>query len=788
MANTPPDDTVRRKFSPTVPNPPEAALHLTPRQFAKTIRDGQRSNEGPARTVRDGLGPPAEVMASDPKTGAFNSFQGRKVQSFLSSSGSEADILILAEGPGEFRILRLYRQGRIPKPEVFQRLVKLSKDMNGLAVRTLETGFDQQSGRWYEIQEYLPGGDLATLLCKGPLNHDDLTSLVTEMAEALARLHGQDIIHRDIKPENILIRSLSPLKIALSDFGISSLLAPDISIKETNMANTPLYSAPESFGSIVGKAADWWSLGAVILEALTGHHPLENLTFNEVMREITTRGIRVPDTVPPAESLLIKGLLTRNDKKRWRYHEVTGWLMGQRDIEVHYEAPESLGPMNIAYILDGQEFQTPEELASVFASSEEQWDKGREHLARGYIRQWLEKQGKFDQAIHTEVRGQTSPDVALFNFIQIFCPQAGHIWRGQLLSFNNISYYLTNKNNLSPHSKLILKEILEVKLRDLVSIAKTNKLPFDDKLSAILSFGHPISAETLAAAMAASQDPEAYIWGHGGAPNRPATAIKFVLQTGTPLVEKAFLTANVPANAVIPRDLFLGGFNEASTYKLGVDRLLRLIREGIFKTARLHRHQTVPIPQIGPTKVSPLTTEEIVQYYNWCSLDPQTQALENFVAIRAIDGLENRTVGAKFKKIFHPYFFLAALVTVLLLVIPVVWFLDGLNLVTLDAYGIAADQIVKYREYQQVVYILAGALVAGLILVFVFYRQSHIFLTMVLLAAGGFALYKNNINPKSYFHYITWVVHGGFLVICLYLINCVRKLIFHPKRINNQPN
>ncbi|MDR1084326.1 MAG: protein kinase [Deltaproteobacteria bacterium] len=781
MANQSPDDPDKKNDDLT-PLPSPDSNRLTPRQVARTVKEGQRTPEGPARTFKDSRNPLPQAV-TDSRVVGLSSFRGRKVQSFLSSSGSEADIFIIIQGPGDFQILRLFRQGRVPKPEIFQRLVKMSQDMNGLAVRTLEAGFDEEANRWYEIQEYLPGGDLSTLIGRGPLDQDSLTALISELAEALARLHGQDIIHRDIKPENILIRSLKPLKIALADFGISSLLAPDLSIKETRLANTPLYSAPESFGSIVGKAADWWSLGIIILEAVTGRHPLEGLSFNEVMREITTRGIRVPETLPDDVSLLTKGLLTRDDKKRWRYHEVLGWLMGQRDIPVYYEMAETSGPQNLPYTLDGQEFNTPEELAALFAGSEEMWEKGREHLARGYIRQWLEKQEKFDQAIHTELRGSTSPDATLFNFIQAFCPQAGHVYRGQILNVNNIAYFAANQKNLTPGTRRVLKEVLDGQLKVLVTVAESHQRPFDEATAALLSYGQPVGTETLTSALAAVRNQNAFIWGRTQ-PAKSSEAVKFALQAGVPLIEKAYWQANVPQKAVLPRDLFSGGLNEAMTYRLGAERLFRLVRERIFNSLNLKRYEKAEFPQIGQVKVSPLTADEMVRYGQWRSLSPAARELENFAPQAAVDELENRTVRGRLLRLINPYFILTSLIILTLLAVPTVWLLDGLNIIQLDSYGLSADLIVRYRIHQKTVYNITGLIVAALALVFIFYRRRNLLLIFIFAAAGGFALYKYKINPKNYTHLLTWFVHGGFFILCVFLINSLRKFLRRPGRLN----
>ncbi|MDR1607400.1 MAG: protein kinase [Deltaproteobacteria bacterium] len=758
----PPDDSNLRKNSPTALERPSGAGRPS-RQSAKTIKDPKDLKESSTQV--------------NPKSGTLSSFRGRQIQSFLSSSGSEADILILKDQTG-FSVLRLYRQGRAPKSEIFQRLVKMSNDMNGLAVRVLETGYDDGLGRWFEIQEYLAGGDLASLLSRGPLDHESLVSLVTELSEALVRLHGQDIIHRDIKPENILIRSFTPLKIALSDFGISSLLAPDISIKETRMANTPLYSAPESFGSIVGKAADWWSLGAVILEAALGYHPLAKLSFNEVLREITTRGLKVPDNLPQDESLLLKGLLTRDDRKRWRYHEVLGWLMGQRDIPIHYEVAEP-APEETPFLLDGQEFHAPGELAIYFASSEETWEKGRESLARGYIRQWLEKREMFDEAIQCQ-GGTSSPDAAVFNFVLSFAPHLGLIYRGQILSAKNIAQNVANKAHLSLGAQNTLKELIEGRLAPLVSLAQAHKQPFDELTAALLTIGQPIKDATLVAALAAAKDPDAYIWGQNGSPTRPGEAIRFVVAAGGPLVDLAYWEANVPAKSILPKDIFQNGLNQAITYRQGANRLFRLVQEGYFGQNFLRRGTPLENAAFDNLRASPLTTDEAIQYLHWLKMDAEAQTLEGFNHLRNIDALERKKRFSLFRKgpkkpKGSSFSFGGLTIFLILAIIPLIWALDGLDIFRLESWRILPGPISQYRGVQGHIYKIAGAALI-LTTLFWFVRKGYTIVAIILGAAAGYAVYRHRVSLEPYLPYLKWVVHGGFFLLCLSLANWARKL------------
>lgn len=67
--------------------------------------------------------------------------------------------------------------------------------------------------------EYLPGGDLMTLLMKKDiLSEEDSKFYIAELILAVDAIHKMNFIHRDLKPDNILIDNLGHLK--LSDFGL----------------------------------------------------------------------------------------------------------------------------------------------------------------------------------------------------------------------------------------------------------------------------------------------------------------------------------------------------------------------------------------------------------------------------------------------------------------------------------------------------------------------------------------------------------------------------------------
>jgi hypothetical protein len=133
----------------------------------------------------------------------------------------------------------------------------------------------------YLAMEFVDGPTLgARLSSGGALRPDVVGHLGAELAEALHVVHRAGVVHRDIKPSNVL---LSPPQIPgtrprakLADFGIAYLLDTSRITSPGLVIGTVAYLAPEQLrGDPPTPAADIYSLGLVLLEALTGErvHP-----------------------------------------------------------------------------------------------------------------------------------------------------------------------------------------------------------------------------------------------------------------------------------------------------------------------------------------------------------------------------------------------------------------------------------------------------------------------------------------------------------------------------------
>jgi eukaryotic-like serine/threonine-protein kinase len=161
---------------------------------------------------------------------------------------------------------------------------------------------------------------------------DRLRPLLLQLAEGVSALHAAGCVHRDIKPSNVMVTRDG--RVVILDFGLVAELAPPRLDRSSGLhaVGTPAYMSPEQAkGCTVGEASDWYSVGVILYEALTGVLPFEGETFELLTSKLRDEAIapreRVPD-VPEDLDLLCRQLLQREEEKRPSGAEILERLRG----------------------------------------------------------------------------------------------------------------------------------------------------------------------------------------------------------------------------------------------------------------------------------------------------------------------------------------------------------------------------------------------------------------------------------------------------------------------------
>ena len=151
----------------------------------------------------------------------------------------------------------------------------------------------------YIVMELVEGGDVRSLLKKSDfLDVPTVIRLGLQMADALKPIHDKDVVHRDIKPDNIMYRVLQSgeLHFLLTDFGIAKLRNVESMTITGQAPMTPEYASPEQFNDLENatEATDFYSLGVVLYECLTG-----NVPFPLGSKGIGALSRRIEEEMPP---------------------------------------------------------------------------------------------------------------------------------------------------------------------------------------------------------------------------------------------------------------------------------------------------------------------------------------------------------------------------------------------------------------------------------------------------------------------------------------------------------
>ncbi|KAG5796707.1 hypothetical protein H9Q69_004282 [Fusarium xylarioides] len=222
--------------------------------------------------------------------------------------------LLKVVGKGSFG--KVMQAHIISRSEVAHTLAERSvlAQINNPFIVPLKFSF-QSPEKLYFVLAFVNGGELFHHLQKEHRFDVNRSRFYTaELLCALECLHGFSVIYRDLKPENILLDYQG--HIALCDFGLCKLDMKDEDRTNT-FCGTPEYLAPELLmGQGYNKTVDWWTLGVLLYEMLTGLPPFYDENTNEMYRKILSEPLHFSDVVPPAAKDLLTKLLNRNPEER----------------------------------------------------------------------------------------------------------------------------------------------------------------------------------------------------------------------------------------------------------------------------------------------------------------------------------------------------------------------------------------------------------------------------------------------------------------------------------------
>lgn len=168
--------------------------------------------------------------------------------------------------------------------------------------------------RFLYLAMELAAGTLESELRNGLLGAAEAMKLGSEISSALGYLRQQDRVHRDLKPSNIL-RLREGWKLA--DLGILRSLEAGATT-DADPSGTLWYMPPEAHEGVLSPSWDVWSLGVVLMEALTNQRPYEAKSRGEWFYRIRKEEPHIPLGIPEPLNTVIRGCLVKDRGKRLR--------------------------------------------------------------------------------------------------------------------------------------------------------------------------------------------------------------------------------------------------------------------------------------------------------------------------------------------------------------------------------------------------------------------------------------------------------------------------------------
>jgi serum/glucocorticoid-regulated kinase 2 len=174
----------------------------------------------------------------------------------------------------------------------------------------------QTEDKLYLVLDYCPGGELFFHLSRFRRFPERVARFyAAELLLAIGHLHKRGIIYRDLKPENVLLDAEGHVK--LGDFGLAKAGIRHPCEGAVSMCGTPEYMAPEVLNqSGHGFCVDYWGLGMLVYEMMTGLPPWYTTDRAKLFRRLKTAPLDIPSYFTSHSASCVTQLLERDPRRR----------------------------------------------------------------------------------------------------------------------------------------------------------------------------------------------------------------------------------------------------------------------------------------------------------------------------------------------------------------------------------------------------------------------------------------------------------------------------------------
>lgn len=280
-------------------------------EYAVRRRDRQPSNENYEALMR-------ENASEAPKLKDF------VIECGLGTGGFAAVVLVTYKKTKKTYAVKVMNKCRVVREKQMIRIGTERRVLQEYAVHPFIARMHfafQNDRQLFFVLDFCAGGDLyfhLTKLKQSRFKHfseEAAQFYIAELVLALEHLHNQGVVYRDLKLENVMLDETGHVK--LVDFGLSKEHVKVPCDEPLSPCGSILYMAPEMLNMTGGTSVDWWTLGILAHEMLTGHSPWRVETQNAVLRELkASTPVKLSRSLSPRAASFVGGLVIRSPRKR----------------------------------------------------------------------------------------------------------------------------------------------------------------------------------------------------------------------------------------------------------------------------------------------------------------------------------------------------------------------------------------------------------------------------------------------------------------------------------------
>lgn len=237
-------------------------------------------------------------------------------------------IQVRKKDTGKIYAMKVLKKDQVIKRKQYEHTMaerRILEEIDHPFIVSLRFAF-QTPSKLYMVFDFFNGGELFHYLSQGGRFSEERARLyAAEITLALEHVHNANIIYRDLKPENLLLDADGHIRV--TDFGLSKENVVDDQVK--SFCGTPEYLAPEVLKrQRYGKAVDWWSLGTLLYEMISGLPPFYDRNRERMYKKILGAEMRFPAHMSAEAKSICRGMLTREPQQRLGYR-------GAQEIKAH---------------------------------------------------------------------------------------------------------------------------------------------------------------------------------------------------------------------------------------------------------------------------------------------------------------------------------------------------------------------------------------------------------------------------------------------------------------------